>query len=238
MIVDKVDVIRSMANDYLPYEEVKSRDKGGTTLSYIDGYTVKANANRIFGQGNWSYNVTNYQVIQNTIGPVKQKDGSMKDRYDVAAYAIVRVEIRIHDKVSVFEDIGYGNGYSYQSMFDAHESAGKEAVTDAVKRAMSNLGNQFGLCLYDRNTEAVIPTTKNSVKVLFGKIKSVTSPNTYQKHVDYVKDIAGSYGYNGYEDLPETNVVCVSQIISYLWREYNSVYETDAYDLLYNENEA
>ena len=34
---------------------------------------------------------------------------------------------------------------------DAHEGGAKEAVTDAIKRAMRSFGNQFGNSLYDKS---------------------------------------------------------------------------------------
>jgi hypothetical protein len=37
----------------------------------------------------------------------------------------------------------------------AHESAVKEAVTDALKRALRSFGNPFGLALYDKTRENV-----------------------------------------------------------------------------------
>lgn len=36
---------------------------------------------------------------------------------------------------------------------DAHEGAAKEAVTDAIKRAMRSYGNQFGNSLYDKSKQ-------------------------------------------------------------------------------------
>ena len=36
-------------------------------------------------------------------------------------------------------------------MADAHENAGKEAVTDAIKRCFRSFGNQFGNSLYDKS---------------------------------------------------------------------------------------
>ena len=37
----------------------------------------------------------------------------------------------------------------------AHESAIKEAETDATKRALMTFGNQFGLALYDKEQREV-----------------------------------------------------------------------------------
>ena len=46
-------------------------------------------------------------------------------------------------------DVGHGQGFG-KSLGDAHDSAAKEAVTDALKRALRSFGNPFGLALYDK----------------------------------------------------------------------------------------
>ena len=52
------------------------------------------------------------------------------------------------------EDVGAGHGYDVDCGL-AHESAIKEAVTDALKRALRTFGNPFGLALYDKSRENV-----------------------------------------------------------------------------------
>lgn len=54
----------------------------------------------------------------------------------------------------VREDFGAGHGYDVDCGL-AHESAIKEAVTDALKRALRSFGNPFGLALYDKSRENV-----------------------------------------------------------------------------------
>jgi hypothetical protein len=48
----------------------------------------------------------------------------------------------------------------------AHESALKEAETDAMKRALMTFGNQFGLALYDKTQENVEDDTRPAPKPL------------------------------------------------------------------------
>jgi len=52
------------------------------------------------------------------------------------------------------EGCGTGQG-SGQTPGEAHESALKEAETDAMKRALMTFGNPFGLALYDRERKGV-----------------------------------------------------------------------------------
>jgi DNA repair and recombination protein RAD52 len=48
------------------------------------------------------------------------------------------------------EDVGFGTGVA-KNLADAHEGAAKEAVTDALKRALRSFGNQFGNSLYSKD---------------------------------------------------------------------------------------
>lgn len=52
------------------------------------------------------------------------------------------------------EGTGHGSGQQ-ADLYDAIESAAKEAESDAMKRAMMTFGNPFGLALYDKTQENV-----------------------------------------------------------------------------------
>ena len=53
--------------------------------------------------------------------------------------------------------VGHGSGHT---LGEAHESALKEAETDATKRALVTFGNCFGLALYDKNHAGVRRVSK------------------------------------------------------------------------------
>ena len=48
------------------------------------------------------------------------------------------------------QDIGYGSADNQKSKSSAYEKAKKEAVTDAMKRALRMFGNRLGNCAYDK----------------------------------------------------------------------------------------
>jgi DNA repair and recombination protein RAD52 len=73
-----------------------------------------------------------------------------RDGWGVSYIAKVRV---IVDGVTR-EGIGAGHGIDVDLGL-AHESAIKEAETDAMKRALMTFGNPFGLALYDKTQENV-----------------------------------------------------------------------------------
>ena len=69
-------------------------------------------------------------------------------KFYVGASAIVKVQL----KDGVFhEDIGYGVSEGMRSKALSIEKARKEAVTDALKRALKSFGNILGNCLSDKD---------------------------------------------------------------------------------------
>lgn len=110
---------------------------------YVDGKHIIDEANRIFGHNGWSYEVTQLRLVsEQTI----QHNG--KDQYRVGYLCAVRVNVDgvIREGTAVGSGVGNPN-----SIADHHESAVKEAETDALKRAMRTFGNTFGLALYEKD---------------------------------------------------------------------------------------
>lgn len=119
----------------------------GPKGDYIEGWFAIAEANSIFGFFDWSYTV----IAATCVAQVPRKIGKQeKDGWGVTYTAHVRVVV---DGVTR-EDFGAGHGYDLDLGL-AHESAVKEAITDALKRGLRTFGNRFGLALYDKTRENV-----------------------------------------------------------------------------------
>ena len=129
-------------------KRVKTRQQGNISLSYLEGYDLIDTANFAFGFGNWSYRITTLEQVSEEVNQNQNKVIGYK--------AIVAVTVYdVHHKSSITrEDIGYGAGIS-RDYASAHESGGKEATTDALKRALRTFGNQFGNALYDKSQKNV-----------------------------------------------------------------------------------
>ena len=112
---------------------VSSRQQGKMQLSYLESWYVINEANRIFGfDGWWSETV--------------QLDCVHSDEFCVTYIAKVKVTVGN----VIREGVGAGHGKGERvGQGDKHESAVKEAESDARKRALMQFGNQFGLSLYD-----------------------------------------------------------------------------------------
>lgn len=127
---------------------VKERKQGGKTLSYLEGWRVISEANRIFGYDRWSRETYDVQCVADAprkIGVTETFAGY--DGYGVSYICRVRI---IVDDVVVREGCGAGHGIDRDRGL-AHESALKESETDAMKRALMTFGNPFGLALYDKS---------------------------------------------------------------------------------------
>lgn len=132
----------------LDKSNVKERKQAGRKLSYIEGWHAIAEANRIFGFDAWTRETLDVRVVAEHARKVGQDNP--RDGWGVSYIAKVRV---IVDGVAR-EGIGAGHGIDVDLGL-AHESAIKEAETDAMKRALMTFGNPFGLALYDKTQENV-----------------------------------------------------------------------------------
>jgi recombination DNA repair RAD52 pathway protein len=129
---------------------------------YIEGWHAIAEANRIFGFGNWTRELKTSEMVNGEkimMGPkTNQYEG-----WSVSYIATVRVTVlAMNDKVVVREGTGAGHGKD-RDLGLAHESAIKEAETDAMKRAMMTFGNPFGLALYDKEKKNVSAIDQDGV---------------------------------------------------------------------------
>ena len=78
-----------------------------------------------------------------------------RDGWGVSYIAKVRVVVFAADTLVTREGLGSGHGID-ADLGIAHESAVKEAETDAMKRALMTFGNPFGLALYDKEQTNVV----------------------------------------------------------------------------------
>lgn len=127
----------------LDSKNVASRQQGGGKVSYIEGWHAIAEANRIFGFDAWTRETI--EMVQ--LGEPYQVNGNWRVNYR-AKVRVVVVGSGINEIIR--EGCGFGQGID-KDVGQAHESALKEAETDAMKRAMMTFGNPFGLALYDKS---------------------------------------------------------------------------------------
>src|SRR6476661_10279126 len=126
----------------LDAKRVKHRQGGGgMQLSYLKGHDAIDTANKIFGYGNWGYDLMGVE-LQN----VQSEDGGI-----IGGYYAARVKLTVAGCVPVTEEgvCPIQEGRNPRAKIDAHDMARKGAITDALKRALRCFGDQFGNSLYD-----------------------------------------------------------------------------------------
>lgn len=128
---------------------VKTREQGNAKLSYVESWHVIAEANRIFGFDAWDRETVEFKCVSERERKIG-KGQYERDGWSVTYIAKVRVTVgRV-----IREGSGAGHGID-ADLGLAHESALKEAESDAMKRALMTFGNPFGLALYDKTQSNV-----------------------------------------------------------------------------------
>jgi DNA repair and recombination protein RAD52 len=162
----------------LDRSKVKGRTQGGSQVSYIEGWHAIAEANRIFGFDAW----TRETVELRQLGEPRDVNGKMRVDY------LARVRISVGDVIR--DGCGFGQGID-KDTGQAHESALKEAETDAMKRALMTFGNPFGLALYDKTQASVAEPEPESVRLMLegiGQCETLSALQVYwQQQAEFVR---------------------------------------------------
>ena len=139
--------------------KVQTRSQAGRSLNYLEGWVAIREANRIFGFDGWQRETIELRCVAESQRPIGR---DQKPGWGVTY--IARVRIRLGSQASgatslVREGSGAGHGIDVDLGL-AHESALKEAETDAMKRALMTFGNPFGLALYDKQQRQVTSSVR------------------------------------------------------------------------------
>lgn len=132
---------------------VANRSQGGANLSYVEAYDIKATLTRIFGFGGFSAEVLDARtldVITAETHPYHVKADKKAKTPQVTAVSTVRLTIHATGAVYTETAIGSNSGWD---IGDAADNAIKSAASDALKRAATYLGSQFGLSLYKKGSQ-------------------------------------------------------------------------------------
>jgi hypothetical protein len=125
-----------------------TRKQGRASVPYLKGWAVIEEANAIFGFDGWQRQTLFCQCVTQAERSIGEE---RKPGWGVTYIARVRITVFAGSRgLLIREGTGAGHGIDVD-LGQAHESAIKEAETDAMKRALVTFGARFGLSLYDRN---------------------------------------------------------------------------------------
>jgi hypothetical protein len=148
---------------------VSSREQGRSKVNYLQSWVVISEANRIFGFDGWQRQTLFSRCIAQAERLIGAKGTGREQKSGWGVTYIARVRITVSagcHGLLIREGTGAGHGID-TDLGLAHESAIKEAETDAMKRALMTFGNPFGLALYDKSQRQVsgnapLPSQANS----------------------------------------------------------------------------
>ncbi|MCX4778116.1 Rad52/Rad22 family DNA repair protein [Streptomyces sp. NBC_01264] len=123
-------------------------------LAHMEAWDIRRQLIRLFGFGGYSTETLALDLVAER--ETKQGDRS---RWTVVYRAQVRLTIYDTDgkQLGFWDDGAAGDSVNQPSLGDAHDMAMKTALSQALKRCATNLGDQFGLSLYnDGSPEPVV----------------------------------------------------------------------------------
>ena len=124
---------------------IRTREAHGRELTYLEGWYVISQANRIFGFDGWSR-----ETIESKCVLARENRGT----YLAVYTARVRLTVQADGTTIIREGHGSGEGRG-TSPGEVHDIALKAAETDATKRALATFGRPFGLQLYRGGKTAI-----------------------------------------------------------------------------------
>lgn len=128
---------------------VLRRQGGGKSLSYLAQHDVRAHAIRMFGFGGFDARTLHAEVVS-----CDKAEGERNWQASV----MVTMEVTVRDdnnNTCVYSETAIGSA-NLPSKGEALDMAAKTASSDAFKRCLMNLGDQFGLSLYNNGSTAPI----------------------------------------------------------------------------------
>jgi len=162
--------------------------KDGKGYSHVAAWDVRRRMNQIFGFAEWSSEVEAMELI--TERETKTKQG--KDAW----FVLYRARCTVTVNGATYTEWAAGDAIS-PDYGDAHDQAIKTAESQAFKRCAMNLGDQFGLSLY--NNGSVQATVTDTVTYEHADTDNVAvwiaafeSAGTVEQLADTAKRIKGA----------------------------------------------
>lgn len=156
-LVDPQSLLTKEQLDYLLHGihpgRVKHNDKG---FAHVEAWDVRRTLLRVFGFGGYDIQLTTVDLVHQH-GEQRRKRtregheyGAPYTAWTVIYRATVRLTVKVRGIVlGVWDGSAIGAGQHLPNLADAHDLAIKAAESQALKRAATNMGDQFGLGLYN-----------------------------------------------------------------------------------------
>lgn len=123
---------------------------------YVEAWDIRRQLTRVFGFGGWSF-----EALETTCASERSVPNGDRFKHTVVYRVIGRLTVYgAEGTYAFYDDASTGEAVNQPSLGDAHDLAIKAALSGALKRCAVNLGDLFGLSLYDKGkADAVIVGT-------------------------------------------------------------------------------
>lgn len=149
---------------YLLKEIHPNRVKELRGMSHLEAWDVRRTLTRVFGYGGWDQELLSATMAHSSVVQRRKRNkegleyGEPYDAFTVVYTVTLRLVIkdRYGFAIAHFDDGAAGDSVNQPSVGDAHDMALKTAISQALKRAAINLGDQFGLSLYNDHSRSPV----------------------------------------------------------------------------------
>lgn len=121
-------------------------------FAHVQQWDVRRFLIRVFGFGGYDTELVSVDCVREIQIP-SGKDGNGNDKFRWTVVYRVHQRLTVKDvagnPIATYDGVATGDAQNQPSLGDAHDGAVKEADSQSLKRAAVNLGDSFGLSLYN-----------------------------------------------------------------------------------------
>lgn len=125
--------------------------KDGKGFAHVEAWDIRRHMIRVFGFGGFDTDMLDMHLVDQIDIPPDRQGG--KTRYTVIYRMAVKLTVKVDGvELGHWHGAAIGDATNQPGLADAHDLALKTADSQALKRAAVNMGDQFGLSLYNKGS--------------------------------------------------------------------------------------
>ncbi|MFB9558619.1 Rad52/Rad22 family DNA repair protein [Streptomyces roseoviridis] len=129
----------------------------GKGFAHVEAWDIRRHLIRVFGFGGFDTD-----LLEMTLVSQQEIPNGNRSRWTVVYRVAVKLTVKVDGvELGHWHGVATGDGTNLPSLADAHDLALKTADSQALKRAATNMGDQFGLSLYNGGSPA--PVVSNAL---------------------------------------------------------------------------
>lgn len=202
--------IEQLSKD-IDQHRVKTRDKAGISLQYLETYDVINEANRVFNYM-WNYTITTLNEVD--------RSTNQNGNHVITFSAIVKIKIFDQNGNYIERmDTGVGIGTA-RTIGEAIDNGSKSAISDSLKRCFRTMGSAFGNNLYSKGTNA-----NNGQHQNYSQSPNNSNHQNYQAQNQSMQNTAPYVNAQDFSQLNNIEGISIMQQGDYLVAVGQNLYE-------------